>query len=175
MRHFSRVGWHPRVRRLGFGPNRELGSALVELAVILPILMLLFVGTIDFGRIFYRSMAVAQAARAGAEYGAYNMAQSTDVAGMRTAGKTAVASDLTLVDGDFAPAPSRTCECANQSGSTFTAPSPSTSCDASDCAAGTHSVVTVNVTVVKSYTTLMNYPRIPRTVTITRTTKLRVK
>lgn len=46
------------------------GAAAVEFAVVLPLLVLLLLGGADFGRCFYSAMAVTNAARAGAEYGA---------------------------------------------------------------------------------------------------------
>jgi Flp pilus assembly protein TadG len=146
------------------------GGALLELAVVMPILLMLVVGTIDFGRVFYRGMAVAQAARAGAEFGAQNTGASANEAGIKNAAITSVASDLTLVDGDIAW--SRSCECATDTG-VFSATSPANDCSAS-CAVGSHLVIAVNVTVTKGFTTIISYPRIPHTVTITRTVKIRV-
>lgn len=139
----------------------------------MPILLLLVVGTVDFGRIFFKSMAVAQAARAGAEYGAQSMTKSTDVAGIKTAAENAVASDLTLVDADLT-VPARTCECATDAG-VFSATSPANTCDGTGCSAGSHTVVTVSVTAAKSFSTIINYPKIKSPITITRTTKIRVK
>ena len=52
----------------------DSGSALVELAVALPLLVLLAIGAADFGRMFYTGIVVANAARAGAEYGARQVA-----------------------------------------------------------------------------------------------------
>lgn len=46
------------------------GTAAVEFAIALPVLMLLAVGTIDFGRIPHFHQVVANAARTGAETGA---------------------------------------------------------------------------------------------------------
>jgi Flp pilus assembly protein TadG len=59
------------------------GGAAVELAVVFPFLLLLVAGVVDFGRVFYTSVAVANAARAGAEYGSRNFEAPTDTAGMR--------------------------------------------------------------------------------------------
>lgn len=59
MRFFDNV----RQRRRG---RRSRGQSLVELALILPVLMLLVAGTIDLGRIFYSQVTVANAAREGA-------------------------------------------------------------------------------------------------------------
>jgi Flp pilus assembly protein TadG len=46
------------------------GVAAVELAVVLPVLILLTLATTDFGRVIHGFIAVANAARCGAEYGA---------------------------------------------------------------------------------------------------------
>ncbi len=45
---------------------RTRGQALVELAIILPVLLLLFLATLDLGRLFYSSITLSNAAREGA-------------------------------------------------------------------------------------------------------------
>ena len=50
--------------------NHRRGAAAVEFAIALPILMLLAIGSVDFGRIPYFHQVVANAARTGAETGA---------------------------------------------------------------------------------------------------------
>ena len=49
---------------------------MAELAVILPVLILFAVGVMDYGRVFFRALIVANAARAGAEYGTLSVANS---------------------------------------------------------------------------------------------------
>ena len=63
MRVFSQQN-RPRIRRQG--------TSSVELAIILPVLMLIVLGTVDFGRFAYHYIAVTNAARAGAEYATMN-------------------------------------------------------------------------------------------------------
>lgn len=46
----------------------DLGQSLVELALALPLLLLILIGLADFGRAFYYTSAVASAAREGAAY-----------------------------------------------------------------------------------------------------------
>jgi Flp pilus assembly protein TadG len=46
------------------------GAAAVEFVIVLPLLMILLLGGADFGRCFHSAIAIANAARAGAEYGA---------------------------------------------------------------------------------------------------------
>jgi Flp pilus assembly protein TadG len=60
----------------------EEGSQLVELALVLPMLLMLLAGTVDCGRAFYLNMEVASAAEAGAIYGTQN---PTDISGMKSA------------------------------------------------------------------------------------------
>jgi Flp pilus assembly protein TadG len=51
---------NPRRRRLS-----ERGAAAVEFALILPVLLVLVGGTIDFGRLFYTQIQLSNAARDG--------------------------------------------------------------------------------------------------------------
>ncbi len=46
-------------------------QALVEFALLLPILLVLILGVMDFGRMFYTKMILTNAAREGANYLAY--------------------------------------------------------------------------------------------------------
>ncbi len=48
------------------------GQSLVETALILPILLLLLVMSVDFGRVFFGSVQLSNAARVGANYAATN-------------------------------------------------------------------------------------------------------
>lgn len=45
------------------------GQALVEMALILPLLLLLFMGIFEFGRIFGAQLLISNLAREGARYG----------------------------------------------------------------------------------------------------------
>ncbi|MBA3482187.1 MAG: pilus assembly protein [Pirellulales bacterium] len=48
--------------------RRRSGAAVVELAVLLPLLVLCFVLAVDFARVFYFSLTLMNCARAGALY-----------------------------------------------------------------------------------------------------------
>src|SRR3954465_8617970 len=84
----------------------DAGSALVELAVSLTLLVLVMACAVDFARVFYVGMELTNAARASAQYGAYNPAQSGNIAGMQAAAK-----DSVNITGVTATA-LRTCQCA---------------------------------------------------------------
>jgi len=49
--------------------RKEKGQAMVEMALVLPILLLLLCGIIDFGWISYNRLSVSYCSREGARYG----------------------------------------------------------------------------------------------------------
>jgi Flp pilus assembly protein TadG len=57
------------------------GQALVEVALVLPILLALVLGAAEFGRLWYMGIEVSDAAHAGAAYGAQNHATASDNSG----------------------------------------------------------------------------------------------
>lgn len=61
--------------------KKQKGQGLVEFALILPILLLVILGTIEFGRIFLIYATVSNGAREGSRYGMVNPA---DTAGITT-------------------------------------------------------------------------------------------
>jgi Flp pilus assembly protein TadG len=52
--------------RLDRGRHQSRGQALVELAIILPVMLFLLMGALDLGRVFYANIAVTNAAKEGA-------------------------------------------------------------------------------------------------------------
>lgn len=63
------AGWVRRGNRR-WGRHSEFGQALVEFAMIVPLLLLLLFALIDFGRGFYTWLLVTNAAREGARVAA---------------------------------------------------------------------------------------------------------
>ena len=55
-------------RRLAGVARNERGVQLVELAIVLPLFMILFAATAEFGRYFYEYTTLSKAARVGARY-----------------------------------------------------------------------------------------------------------
>ncbi|MDQ1729390.1 MAG: hypothetical protein QOD33_1515 [Pyrinomonadaceae bacterium] len=69
-----------RFARLGQFRKDERGIQLVELAIVIPIFVLLFAATAEFGRYFYEYTTLAKASRAAARYlatAAVNPAEDT--------------------------------------------------------------------------------------------------
>jgi Flp pilus assembly protein TadG len=141
--------------------RRERGQSLVELALILPILLLLLVGIIEIGRFAYYSILVANAARAGAQYGAQTLITSADANGIETAAAN---------DGQNVPAlnvtTKQTCGC---SGTRL-----SGTCPATGCALPNHALVYVEVTASGTFASLFNYPGLPNSINLSSTEKMRV-
>jgi Flp pilus assembly protein TadG len=152
----------------------DAGGALVELALVLPVLILVFVGTVDFGRVFYASQSLTNAARAGAQYGAASASRSGDFAGMESTAEAA-----TNLSGVTAAA-SRLCQCATNAG-VFSATSPAANtCHqpaAVSCPGGGHLVVTVTVVTTKTFTTVMSggLPGFMQSMTLTRSATQRAQ
>src|SRR5262245_32924130 len=48
--------------------RRDDGTQLIEFAIVFPVLLLLFAGTAELGRLFYRYTSLAKATRGGARY-----------------------------------------------------------------------------------------------------------
>jgi Flp pilus assembly protein TadG len=136
----------------------DAGSAALELAVISPLILLLLIGVVDYGRAFFTSVTVTNAARAGAEFGAQGPQTSGDTVAMR---KFAQADAQEA--GAITISARRYCEC----GAGVSDPA----CTA--CTLGAAPDVFVEVTATKAFSMLLPYPGLPRTVTITRTATFR--
>lgn len=65
------------------------GIALVEFALVAPLLLLLLAGVLDYGMALRMASSVAAAARAGAQYGSASPANGSDAAGIRAAAANA--------------------------------------------------------------------------------------
>jgi Flp pilus assembly protein TadG len=136
----------------------EGGSSLVEMAMVMPLFMLLLLGAIDFGRAFYMSTEVAGAAQAAAVYGSQN---PTDTAGIKSAAQDD-APNLTL---SF-PTLSYSCECSDGTLS-------NAGCTAPPTCSGATEVTLVQVTVTTTYTPLFPWPGVPSSIQLSSSASMR--
>lgn len=77
----------------------QRGTGIVEMALVLPILLLLVVGTLDFGRAIYVRNALANAARDGARIGVVDPSNTScirTVAARRSSLAELTAADVTV-------------------------------------------------------------------------------
>lgn len=150
--------------------RREKGAALVELAVALPLLAVILIGTIDFGRAFRLAMVVTSAARAGAQYGSQSVYNSGDIAGMQNTA-LAVLSANGVTQGVMATAV-RQCYCANGTG-TFGA---AFACPVvNPCVSTEHLVVTVTVSAQATFSLTTPFPGLPSGFALARGATARVQ
>lgn len=141
--------------------RRERGQSLVELAFVVPLLLLLLIGIIEIGRFAFYSIVVSNAARAGAQYGAQSLATAADAAGISTAAKNdgQGGTGLTVTSNQL-------CGC---SGATL-----SGSCPATLCVLPNHALVYVRVQVVGAFPSLFHYPGLPASIDVTSVEEMRV-
>ena len=72
--------------------HKERGAVAVEMAMILPLLLLIVIGTIEFGRVLNVQVSLTQAAREGARHAAINYDDaSLDVSGAALAAAPSLA------------------------------------------------------------------------------------
>ncbi len=70
--------------------SRLQGQSLMEMALMLPILLVLIIGALEFGRLFYTKIVLTNAAREGAYYLSTHKSDYDDVTG--TAPNTLIAA-----------------------------------------------------------------------------------
>ncbi len=77
--------------------HRERGAAAVELALLLPLLLLLTGGIVDLGRALHDKVVIADAARDGARMASLGVYDPADVRAQATAAATGLpAGDVTV-------------------------------------------------------------------------------
>jgi Flp pilus assembly protein TadG len=59
--------------------KKEKGQSLVEFALLLPILLIILIGVIDLGRMYYAYVVITDAAAEGATYAAINPNDVTEI------------------------------------------------------------------------------------------------
>jgi Flp pilus assembly protein TadG len=59
--------------------KKERGQSLVEVAISLPVILLLLVGTLDFGMAMFSYMILRDAAQEGALYGSFNPTNDAEI------------------------------------------------------------------------------------------------
>lgn len=123
---------------------RRHGAVAVELAILLPMLMFLAVIGVDYARVFSRTLILETASRNAAWYACQDPTKAVDTAGI----KAVAQKDLTDVS-----------DTTNVTSSTY---------------AGTDGFTHVKVTVSMTFNTVTNFPGVPYSSNLSRTTDFRV-
>ncbi len=150
--------------RLSLFCKADQGTALGELALVTPILLLLVFGAVDLGHAYYVELEVENAAHAGAEYGSIN---PTLTAGITAAAQQSAPnlSNLTVT------APTWGCECSD--GSLYYGNCSTTPVCVVTTTRGGNVVHRVHVTTSSVYTTIVPWPGIPSPLTLSASATVR--
>ncbi|RXS93900.1 pilus assembly protein [Silvibacterium dinghuense] len=153
----KRPGYAASQRSLG--DCSESGSSLLETALVMPILLLLMAGAIDFGRAYSIAIEVESAAHAGALYGVQN---PSDTAGMADAVKADAPNLAALTT-----TATYGCECFDGSQSSTNCVTVPVSCS------GENYVNYAQVSASDTYTPIFPYPGIPSSIVLQKTVEMR--
>jgi Flp pilus assembly protein TadG len=133
--------------------DTDSGQALVEAALVIPLLALILVGVAEVAHVAYALIEVSNAAKAGVQYGAQNGGTAQDQTGIANA----AANDAYNLDQtNFLATSSYSCICSDGTAST---------CTQGDCSSS-HIVETVEVDTTYTIHPLFNYPGISNTYTL---------
>jgi Flp pilus assembly protein TadG len=139
--------------------GRYRAQAAVELALSMPLLMMMFLVVVETGRAFYIAISVSNAARAGVAYGAQNLETAGDNPGM----VQAATKDAPSLPG-LAAVASHFCVCSDGTAST---------CRSTDCS-GSHRLLYAKVTTTAPYTPLINFMGVLPSMTVPGSAVMRV-
>jgi Flp pilus assembly protein TadG len=135
----------------------DSGQGLIELALTLPLLVLILLGAAEFARFAWASIESANAARAGAQYGAQTNITASDAAGI-----TAAALNDGVNLSGLTATPSHSCACSTASTTTIACSTALTS-----CASPAIVLEYVQVSTSSTIQPLFHWPGLPTTFTAT--------
>ncbi len=141
----------------------EKGASLAELTVALPILFLVLLGAVDFGRLWSEGIALSNAVRAGAQYGSESTLAALDQSGIKRAVRNDLASIMDASEIKSIAVASY-CECEDGT---------SVECDKKCGLENPRTYVQVRVD--KTFETLFPYPGVPDEVTLVRQARCRAR
>ncbi len=155
------VLWRSLTARWRDDARSDSGAAMVEMAVITPLLVVMTLGVGDFGRVLYTAITLSHAARAGAAYGAQGNGYAGDAAGIQQSAEQDAQNITPII-----VTSQRVCECTG--GATV-------SCTTSSCGSYGAPKAFVEVTAARTFQTLVAYPFLPNTVALSRTARIRLQ
>ena len=152
------------------------GGAMVEFALVFPLLLVLCLAAGDFSRLFFHGVTVVNAASSAVHYGSLNngfaaLSDEMELRARRDAGDlSGVSATATMY-----------CDCPPANAADFTSNPTVVSCDLADvagtCAAGAYGFprVYVRTDVSQTFETVGPYPSIPEATPVNRRAFMRVQ
>jgi len=142
--------------------GREVhGSVSVELAFYIMVGIALIAGSIEFGRLGLEQVRIAGAARAGAQYGIYDLSSAGDIAGITQAARTDADDDTN----SLTVAAAQICRCSD---GTVKA------CNET-CGDGAYAPHYVEVSVSEDVALWFQFPGVPSTISLAATSSMRLR
>jgi len=147
---------HPRTSQVRRLARAEEGQAFIELALTLPVLFIILLGSAEFARLLYAGIEVSNAARAGAAYASQNIITASDSTGTQTAAVND-GSDIGLVKPTGLAATLNTlCTCSDGTAATCANA-------ATLCISPAHIREYVQVTTTATMNPIIHVPNLPAT------------
>ena len=137
------------------------GSVTIELAFFIPVAVAMITGAIEFGRLGLEQVRIASAARAGAQYGIYDLSSAGDINGIIDAARLDaddVASALTVTAAQICRCPDGTVQACTIS-----------------CVDGEYAPLYVEVTVTEDVDLWFGFPGVPSSITLAANSSMRLR
>ncbi|MBI1352775.1 MAG: hypothetical protein GC160_00405 [Acidobacteria bacterium] len=143
--------------------GRRRGNAMVEFGLASSVIFLMAVGAVDFGRLFYESIAMAGAAQAGVQRGTFSPLASKDTSAILSSAAAGLSDvrDANVTTEQF-------CDCPY-------APGVAVDCTTARCTGYGLSRLYVRVRVTKTFSTFGPWPGIPEETPIDLSNWVRVR
>lgn len=140
----------------------ESGNALIELALTLPLFVLLIAGGAEIANIAWASVQINNAARAGVAFGSASRANSADTTHIQQAAQNEAPKYITTLS---QVTPSQVCYCVD-SGTPGTADPGCTNTNLTSCPSPNVIQVAVQVNASAVVTPIVHYPGMPASYTL---------
>lgn len=152
------------MRRIRYIFGNQIGGALVETALTAPVLLLMLLGLVEFGRVAYIAIQTSNAARAAVSYGSQNMITASDTNGMQAAAQLE-ASGLASQNVNLTVSAVGNCSCSSPD--TTTTPFACSGASTALCPDPSFVEQTLNVTVTATFDPIIHAGNFPGTFSIT--------
>ena len=137
------------------------GTVSVELAFFVPVAAAMIAGAVEFGRLGLEQVRVASAARAGAQYGIYDLSTANDIDGIIDAARV----DADDVTNSLTVEAVRICRCPDGT---------EQACNIS-CSDGEFAPLYVEVQVSESVDLWFTFPGVPSSITLAARSSMRLR
>jgi Flp pilus assembly protein TadG len=152
----QRIALHTRALR-----HSKAGAVSIELAFFVPVVAVMVTGSIEFGRLGLEQVRIASAARAGAQYGVYDLSSAGDIDGIIDAARL----DADDVTNALNVTAAQTCRCPNGTVQACTI----------TCSDGEFAPLYVEVSVSQDVDLWFSFPGVPDTVTLAANSSMRLR